>query len=53
MATIKRHGTGWQARIRRRGYPQQTKTFRHKAHAESWARATAERERKTSHKQSC
>lgn len=38
MATIKRHGTGWQARIRRRGYPQQTKTFTHKAHAEKWAR---------------
>jgi integrase len=38
MATIKRHGTGWQARIRRRGHPQQTKTFRHKAHAEKWAR---------------
>jgi len=38
LATIKRHGTGWQARIRRRGYPQQTKTFRHKAHAEKWAR---------------
>lgn len=38
MATIKRHGTGWQARIRRRGYPQQTKTFTHKAHAERWAR---------------
>lgn len=38
MATIKRHGTGWQVRIRRRGYPQQTKTFQHKAHAERWAR---------------
>lgn len=38
MASIKPHGTGWQARIRRRGYPQQTKTFRHKANAEKWAR---------------
>jgi integrase len=38
MATIKRHGSGWQARVRRRGYPQQTKTFTHKAHAERWAR---------------
>ena len=38
MATIKRHGTGWQVRIRRRGYPQQTKTFQHKQHAERWAR---------------
>lgn len=38
MATVKRHGNGWQARVRRRGHKQQTKTFRHKAHAEKWAR---------------
>ncbi|MBU2762246.1 site-specific integrase [Acidithiobacillus caldus] len=30
---------GWQARIRKKGYPQQVKTFRSKAEAERWAKA--------------
>lgn len=30
---------GWQARVRKKGYPQQTKTFRTKAAAEAWARS--------------
>ncbi|MBN6741694.1 site-specific integrase [Acidithiobacillus sp. MC6.1] len=30
---------GWQARVRKRGYPVQTKTFRTKADAERWARS--------------
>lgn len=38
MATINRHRGGWQARVRRRGYPQQTATFDTKAQAERWAR---------------
>jgi integrase len=38
MATIDRHGTGWQARVRKRGHKAQTKTFTHKAAAEKWAR---------------
>lgn len=31
---------GWQARVRKKGYPQQTRTFRKKAEAEAWAKAT-------------
>ena len=38
MATIKKHGKGWQARIRKTGYPQQTKSFRTKREAEQWSR---------------
>ncbi|MBU2804763.1 site-specific integrase, partial [Acidithiobacillus ferridurans] len=30
---------GWQARVIRKGYPSQSKTFRAKADAERWARA--------------
>ncbi len=29
---------GWQARVRKKGYPQQIKTFRSKTNAEGWAR---------------
>ncbi|MHB1586802.1 MAG: site-specific integrase [Acidiferrobacteraceae bacterium] len=39
MATIRKRGDlQWEARIRRRGYPVQCKTFETKARAESWAR---------------
>jgi len=31
---------GWQAIIRKRGFPSQTKTFRTKRDAESWAKIT-------------
>ncbi|WMT46591.1 MAG: site-specific integrase [Acidithiobacillus caldus] len=31
---------GWQVRIRKRGYPQQVRTFRTKAEAEDWAKVT-------------
>ncbi|AOL20336.1 MULTISPECIES: site-specific integrase [Xanthomonas] len=34
----KRDEFQWQARVRRRGYPEQTKTFNTKAEAEAWAR---------------
>lgn len=40
MAAItKRENGQWQAKIRRRGWPVQSKTFRTKADAEGWARA--------------
>ena len=39
MASFRQHGNGWQARIRRRGYPDITKTFETKADAEKWARS--------------
>lgn len=39
MASFRQHGNGWQGRIRRRGYPDITKTFETKADAEKWARA--------------
>ena len=43
MATfVKRKGPGgrlvWQARVRKRGSPQRTRTFSLKAHAEAWTR---------------
>ncbi|MDX5934924.1 site-specific integrase [Acidithiobacillus thiooxidans] len=31
---------GWQAKIRQKGYPSQSKTFRTKAQAENWAKVT-------------
>jgi len=34
-----RESGGWQARVRRRGYPTTSKTFRTKAEAETWARS--------------
>jgi len=46
MATISpRHDQddnliGWQAIIRQRGFPSQTKTFRTKRDAEAWAKVT-------------
>ena len=39
MASFRLHGKGWQARIRRQGYPDISKTFVTKADAEKWARA--------------
>lgn len=38
MATLRKHGRGWQALIRRRGYPVEVKTLPTKAEAERWAR---------------
>jgi integrase len=38
MASIKRRGGAWQAKVRRKGYPAQTATFRTQAAAERWAR---------------
>lgn len=39
MATFRKHGRGWQVRVRRRGYPDEVKSFPSKAEAERWARA--------------
>jgi integrase len=39
MATFRKHGRSWQARVRRRGYPDEVKSFPSKAEAERWARA--------------
>ncbi|MDR2839327.1 MAG: site-specific integrase [Azonexus sp.] len=36
MASITRRGTRWQAQIRRKGYPIQTKTFETKKEAKAW-----------------
>tara|TARA_R110002096_G_scaffold384927_1_gene578775 strand:+ start:66 stop:1097 length:1032 start_codon:yes stop_codon:yes gene_type:complete len=38
MASVKPRGDGWRAKIRRKGYPLQSKTFKTKAAAGSWAR---------------
>lgn len=39
MASFRKQGTSWQARVRRRGYPVEIKSFSTKAEAERWARA--------------
>ena len=39
MAMFRQRGKSWQARIKRKGYPIQQKTFDTKAQAEKWARA--------------
>lgn len=39
MASFRQHGKGWQARVRRRGYPDITKVFEARQDAEKWARA--------------
>lgn len=40
MATLRQRDSGyWQAIVRRRGYPDQSKTFRTKLDAEAWARS--------------
>lgn len=38
MASFRKQGTSWQARIRRRGYPIEVKSFPTKSEAERWAR---------------
>ena len=41
MATFHKRTSGkWQAKVRRAGYPTQSRTFALKGHAEAWARAT-------------
>ena len=41
MATLRKRGPyQWQAQVRKKGYPLETKTFETKAAAEAWARAT-------------
>ena len=39
MASFRQHGKGWQARVRRQGYPDITKVFEARQDAEKWARA--------------
>lgn len=39
MASIRKRGGRWQARVTRRGYPAEVKTFTSKADAERWARS--------------
>ena len=38
MASFKQRGKYWQARVRRRGWPEETKSFKTKNEAEAWAR---------------
>ena len=38
MASIYKHGTGWQAQVNRKGYPKLTETFSSKKNATNWAR---------------
>lgn len=38
MATFERRGNFWRAKVRRRGCPDQTRSFNTKALAEKWAR---------------
>ncbi|MBK1727302.1 tyrosine-type recombinase/integrase [Halorhodospira neutriphila] len=40
MATILKRGKRWQAKVRRCGYPEQSKNFSTKADAQQWARET-------------
>lgn len=40
MATITKRNGRWQARVRRKGFPTQTKTFASKASAQRWVRHT-------------
>ena len=39
MANIARRGKYWRVRIRRVGYPDQTRSFDSRANAERWARS--------------
>ena len=43
MASIRKHGSKWQARIQRRNHPPIAKSFHSKADALRWARATESR----------
>ena len=36
MASIRKRNNRWEVRVRRRGYPTQTKTFTHKSSAQIW-----------------
>ena len=38
MAAIRRRGKKWQARVRRKGHPDQVKSFTNKADADRWSR---------------
>ena len=39
MASVRKRGARqWQAQVRKRGYPQETKTFETRAAAERWVR---------------
>ena len=38
MATITKRNRRWQARVRRKGFPTQTKTFSQKTDAQKWVR---------------
>ena len=38
MASIRKRNNRWEVRVRRSGYPTQTKTFTHKSSAQTWAR---------------
>lgn len=38
MASIRKRGDVWQARVRRYGYPDEVKSFPTKADADTWAR---------------
>lgn len=38
MASIRKRNNRWEVRVRRIGYPTQTKTFTHKSSAQTWAR---------------
>ena len=40
MASIRKRNNRWEVRVRRRGYPTQTKTFTHKSSAQIWAKET-------------
>jgi hypothetical protein len=39
MATFEKRGQYWRAKIRRKGYPEQTQSFDLKSKAEAWARS--------------
>ena len=49
MASLRRTPTGWQAIIRRKGYPSKSKVFPKKALAEAWARKIEEEVSKNLH----
>lgn len=39
MGTVTKRATGWQCKVRKKGYPPQSKTFTLKADAEAWGRS--------------
>lgn len=39
MASIRQHGNGWQARVRRKGHPDEARSFATRQEAQKWARA--------------